>query len=96
LGIDTQKHVETDPQLFRPAEVDLLCGDASKAARVLGWKPDVSFAQLVDMMVDADMDRVRHESRNPAHRPSNDGVKTAPTLHAQRGERASVMDVARP
>jgi GDPmannose 4,6-dehydratase len=96
LGIDTQKHVETDPQLFRPAEVDLLCGDASNAARVLGWKPEVSFAQLVDMMVDADMDRVRHESRNPAHRQSNGGVKTAPTLHTQRVERASVTDVARP
>jgi len=46
-----------DPTLVRPAEVDLLLGDASKAKRVLGWQPRVTFQQLIEMMVDADMAR---------------------------------------
>ncbi len=61
LGLDWRKHVEIDPTLFRPAEVDLLCGDASKAKRVLGWEPTVSFEELVRMMVDADLERVDRE-----------------------------------
>jgi GDPmannose 4,6-dehydratase len=60
-GLDWQQFVEIDPGLRRPAEVDLLCGDASKAARVLGWKPEVDFARLVELMVDADLDRARRE-----------------------------------
>jgi GDPmannose 4,6-dehydratase len=54
-GLDWQKHVEIDPALVRPAEPDPLCGDASKAQRVLGWKPEVSFKQLVEMMVEAEL-----------------------------------------
>ena len=60
-GLDWQKHVESDPKLFRPAEVNTLCGDAGKARRVLGWAPKVSFAELIRMMVDADLERVRRE-----------------------------------
>jgi GDPmannose 4,6-dehydratase len=60
-GLDWRKHVESDPTLFRPAEINTLCGDAAKARRVLGWRPKVSFAQLIHMMVDADIDRVRRE-----------------------------------
>jgi GDPmannose 4,6-dehydratase len=56
-GMDWQKHVETDPAFLRPAEVDKLCGDASKAQRVLGWVPKYSFTDLVDCMVDADLAR---------------------------------------
>ena len=48
-----------DPTLVRPAEVDLLIGDPTKAKRVLGWKPDVSFEQLVDRMVKADLARLQ-------------------------------------
>src|SRR5206468_13114716 len=58
VGLDWREHVEVDESLFRPAEVTTLCGDASKARRVLGWKPQVSFDQLVRMMVDADVERV--------------------------------------
>jgi GDPmannose 4,6-dehydratase len=58
VGLDWQKYVRLDPALLRPAEVDHLIGDASKAARVLGWAPTVSFAQLVAMMVDADLARL--------------------------------------
>jgi len=55
-GLSWEDHVVIDPQFFRPAEVDLLVGDSSKARSVLGWKPKVSFEQLVTMMVDADID----------------------------------------
>ena len=57
VGLRWQEHVVVDPKFVRPAEVDLLQGDASKAKRVLGWQPRVSFRQLVEIMVDADMAR---------------------------------------
>ena len=56
-GLDWHKHVVLDPQFIRPAEVDQLIGDASKAKAQLGWKPEVDFNQLVTMMVDADLQR---------------------------------------
>ncbi len=55
VGLDWQKYVHIDPAFLRPAEVDHLIGDASKAKRVLGWEPSVSFEKLVAMMVDADI-----------------------------------------
>jgi GDPmannose 4,6-dehydratase len=54
-GLHWQKHVEIDPKLIRPAEVDHLCGDAAKARRQLGWEPTVGFEQLVELMVAADL-----------------------------------------
>jgi GDPmannose 4,6-dehydratase len=65
-GLDWRKHVVVDEALFRPAEVNTLCGDASKARRVLGWEPEVSFQQLVRMMVDADLERVGGVPRRKA------------------------------
>lgn len=60
VGIsDWEKHVYQDPAFFRPAEVDLLIGDSTKAREKLGWEPKVSFPELVRMMVDADVARVR-------------------------------------
>ena len=56
LDLDWKKYVEIDPRYFRPTEVDLLLGDASKAKRVLGWKPRVHFKDLVKLMVDADLE----------------------------------------
>jgi GDPmannose 4,6-dehydratase len=61
VDLDWEKFVEVDPQLLRPADVNTLRGDAGKARRVLGWKPDVSFERLVRMMVDADVERVKKE-----------------------------------
>jgi GDPmannose 4,6-dehydratase len=58
VGLDYRSHVEVDPSLLRPAEVNHLRGDSSKAAREIGWKPKTSFEQLVKMMVDADMARL--------------------------------------
>ena len=56
VGIDDWSHLVTqDPRFFRPAEVELLVGDATKARTVLGWEPEVSFEQLIEMMVDADL-----------------------------------------
>jgi GDPmannose 4,6-dehydratase len=54
VGLDWEAHTVIDEKFFRPAEVDLLIGDASKARKVLGWKPRTSFPELVRMMVDAD------------------------------------------
>jgi GDPmannose 4,6-dehydratase len=59
VGLNFEDHVVADPLFFRPAEVDLLVGDASKAMRVLGWKPRVTFEGLVEMMVDADLEAIR-------------------------------------
>ena len=58
VELDWQDYVEVDRTLLRPADVNTLCGDASKARRKLGWAPKVSFEQLVAMMVDADIERV--------------------------------------
>ena len=61
LGLDWQKHVEVDPRYFRPAEVDLLLGDATKAKRDLGWVPQVTFKVLAKMMTDADWKVAKRE-----------------------------------
>ena len=57
-GLDWKRHVKTDPRFVRPAEVDTLQADPSKAKRALGWTPRTSFADLVRMMVDADLERL--------------------------------------
>lgn len=61
VGLDYRNHVEIDPRYFRPAEVDLLLGDPAKAQTQLGWQPTVSFQDLVQMMVDADLERAARE-----------------------------------
>jgi GDPmannose 4,6-dehydratase len=63
VGLDWQPYVVQDPALIRPAEVDLLIGDASKARRVLGWQPEVTFEGLVHMMVEADLKRLARTRR---------------------------------
>ena len=59
VGLDYREHVIQDPKFFRPAEVDLLVADPSKARRELGWEPRVTFRELVEMMVEADLERHR-------------------------------------
>jgi GDPmannose 4,6-dehydratase len=63
VGLDWHDHVEIDPRYFRPAEVDSLCGDATKARTRLGWEPKVRFAELVRMMVDSDLRLAEAEER---------------------------------
>jgi GDPmannose 4,6-dehydratase len=61
LGLDYQKYVVTDPALVRPAEVDILLGDPSYAREKLGWKPEVSFEEMIRIMVDADIKRLERK-----------------------------------
>jgi GDPmannose 4,6-dehydratase len=63
-GLDYQDHVVVDPKFMRPAEVDLLIGDASKARDHLGWEPKVSFRELVETMVDADLEVIAWQKLN--------------------------------
>lgn len=62
VGLDWRDFVRVDPRFYRPAEVDLLLADATKARARLGWQPRVSFAELVRMMVDADLERLSRET----------------------------------
>ncbi|MBC7225590.1 MAG: GDP-mannose 4,6-dehydratase, partial [Anaerolineae bacterium] len=64
LGLDYRDYVKVDPRFFRPAEVDLLVGDASKARAKLGWEPTVTFEELIHLMVDADM-KLLQEGKDP-------------------------------
>jgi GDPmannose 4,6-dehydratase len=75
LGLDWKAHVEIDPKYYRPAEVDVLLGDASKARRVLGWEPTISFNQMVTLMIDHDLELATQE----ASRMAADGQPSAPT-----------------
>ena len=70
VGLDWERYVHYDPRYERPAEVDHLLGDASKARRLLGWEPKVRFPELVAMMVDSDRQRL-------ADRLAGRGVKAA-------------------
>lgn len=64
VGLDYRRFVKEDPQYYRPAEVHTLLGDCGKAKAKLGWRTEVSFEQLIRMMVDADLARVENELRN--------------------------------
>lgn len=68
LDLDWQQYVEIDERYFRPAEVDLLLGDAAKAQRVLQWEPKITFKSLARMMTDADWERARNERLLQEHK----------------------------
>jgi GDPmannose 4,6-dehydratase len=61
VGIDWEDHVEIDPDYYRPVDVDILRGDPSKAKKELGWTPDTTFDELVEMMVEHDLEKAKHE-----------------------------------
>ncbi len=65
VGLNWRDHVAVDARFVRPAEVDLLVGDAAKAKKVLGWQPTVSFEELITMMVEADLEALRAEALFP-------------------------------
>ncbi len=71
-GLDYEPYVEIDPRYFRPSEVDVLLGDSSKAADKLGWKPAVSFDDLVKIMVDADEAELQDELAGKVSRFSHE------------------------
>jgi GDPmannose 4,6-dehydratase len=66
VGLDWRKYVKEDPEFFRPAEVHVLLGDSTKARNKLGWRPEVTFEQLIALMVDADLERVQKQQKNGA------------------------------
>jgi GDPmannose 4,6-dehydratase len=70
VGLDWQRYVTVDPRFLRPAEVDQLVGDASKARAELGWEPRTSFRELVELMVDADLERVAGSGADVISTPS--------------------------
>ena len=76
VGLDWAKYVEVDPRYYRPAEVDNLRADPSKARKVLGWEPRVTFPELVRMMVDADLDVLQRKLKG--------GLEAIGTLAAER------------
>jgi GDPmannose 4,6-dehydratase len=76
LGLDWRKYIEIDPRYFRPAEVDLLLGDASKAKQKLGWQPKVTFEALAKMMTEHDWEMAKEERVLAEHR-ANNGKKGA-------------------
>jgi GDPmannose 4,6-dehydratase len=67
VGLDWEKHVIVDPNFYRPAEVDMLVGDPSKARRVLGWQPSINFRELVHLMVDADLAALHQTGNHTPH-----------------------------
>ena len=67
VGLDWEKHVVVDPKFYRPAEVDLLVGDPSKAKRMLGWEPSVTFQELVRIMMDADLAGLQQMGNHSPH-----------------------------
>jgi len=77
LDLDWEKHVAIDSRYFRPAEVDILLGDATKAREVLGWKPRVTFKALARMMMEHDWEAAKEERVLADHRAKN-GKKKSP------------------
>jgi GDPmannose 4,6-dehydratase len=73
-GLDWEAHVEIDPRYFRPSEVDVLLGDATKARERLGWRPRVGFNELVTLMVDADMRALEDQLAGKITRYSHEGI----------------------
>ena len=76
VDLDWEEHVEIDPKFIRPAEVDFLCGDATKARERLGWEPEVTFEELIKMMVEADLEAVQK---------AENGIAFAASLRNENG-----------
>jgi GDPmannose 4,6-dehydratase len=73
-GMDWEPHVEIDPRYFRPAEVDVLLGDPTKAKEKLGWEPRVGFDELVRIMVDADIESLGDQLAGRVTRSSHEAT----------------------
>jgi GDPmannose 4,6-dehydratase len=73
-GLEADDHVEIDPKYYRPSEVDVLLGDASKAKEALGWEPKVRFKELVELMVDADVAELEDQMAGKVTRYSHEGA----------------------
>ena len=80
VGLDWHELVEIDPKYFRPAEVDLLVGDASKAKSKLGWEAKTRFKELVRLMVDADMEMVKEDVHMKSYNAAASNVQRSRTM----------------
>ena len=74
VDLDWEERVEIDPKYYRPSEVDVLLGDASKAKEKLGWEPKVRFKELVELMVDADVAELEDQMAGKVTRYSHEGA----------------------
>jgi GDPmannose 4,6-dehydratase len=83
VGLDWEPYVVIDPRFVRPAEVDMLVGDASKAKKKLGWEPTVNFYELIKMMVDADLNLLSKD-----HLPSHDAIRAQWTVGKRKADTA--------
>ncbi len=92
VGLDYRRYVTVDPTLHRPAEVDHLRGDSTRARAELGWQPRVSFPELVAMMVDADLVRIEQLVRRQSDAPSRQWIPVAP----MRARRSAVPPATAP
>lgn len=90
LGLDWRKHVEIDPRYIRPTEVDLLVGDYSKARKALGWKPKVTFKELVRIMVEADLELAKREAHMNNYK---DQVKVKVEVEGGNGHKQAKVEV---
>jgi len=96
VGLDWKKHVETDPRYFRPAEVDLLLGDPSKAKKELGWEAETDLKGLATLMVEHDLDLARREKHAGAFETSTGASADQPaTGPAETAANASPVGAAR-
>lgn len=91
VGLDWRKHVAIDPKYYRPAEVDILLGDASKAHRLLGWQPRTSFPELIKLMVEHDL---QHSIADVARSRAFTKAKQESIRHENTGAEASVRIVS--
>ena len=83
VGLDYKDYVISDPAFLRPAEVDRLLGDSGKARRDLGWEPEVSFSEMIAMMVEADLERLSNGRDDTSHVATNDALAKGP--HSSTG-----------
>jgi len=71
LGLDYRDYVNVDEKLLRPTDVNILVGDSSRARNRLGWKPEVNFLELVKLMVDSDLEKLKSDQNEKTSRPSS-------------------------
>ena len=87
-GLDWRQHLEIDQRYYRPAEVDLLIGDSSKAKRKLGWEAKIKFRDLVRLMIDADMEAAKKEAHMNGYQSSKPNLDPASLVRQQCADRS--------
>ena len=88
-GLDWRQHLEIDQRYYRPAEVDLLIGDSSKAKRKLGWEAKIKFRDLVRLMIDADMEAAKKEAHMNGYQSSKPNLDPASLVRRQYPDRSA-------